>query len=202
MDNSNNSFENYPEGQVFFSFFPVVDPDYYNFFPPIGDLAPPPIPNGDLAPSPIPNGDLAPPPIPNGDLAPLPIPIDDVNATDNNSTIGIEDTLIRTRIIRNRTNSQYRLCGVPGVCNPSAIPSCLNVTVGDCDECSSTASGFFVFIILILGLAVLIGNLLILLVTARLHKRRTVKSNDWFKASLAVSDVITGKIMTLKTRSN
>ena len=192
MDYSNNSFENYHEGQVFFSFFPVVDPDYYDFLPPIQDLAPPPIPNGDLAP----------PPIPNGDLAPLPIPIDDVNATDNNFTIGIEDTLIRTRIIRNRTNSQYRLCGVPGICNPSAIPSCLNVTVGDCDECSSTASGFFVFIILILGLAILVGNSLILLVTARLHKKRTVKSNDWFKASLAVSDVITGKIMTLKTRSN
>ena len=129
------------------------------------------------------------------DLVSTPIPIDDVSAADI-STIGIENAG-RTRRMRNKTNinSQYNLCGVPGVCNPSAIPTCFNVSVGDCDECSSIASRFFIFIILILGLAILMGNLLILLVTAQLYKKRTAKSNDWFKASLAVSDVITGKIM-------
>ena len=126
MDDSNVLDENVPEVQIFYNIVPVIDPgfyfpppDYDNFFPLFGDLTPPPI------------------------------PIDDVNATDNNSTIGIEDTLIRTGRIRNRMNSLYSLCGVPGVCNPSAIPSCLNVTVGGCDECSSTTSGFFVSIILI-----------------------------------------------------
>ena len=124
-----------------------------------------------------------------------------VNETDN-SSIGIENTGNRTGRTGNRMNSQYNLCGVPGVCNPRAIFSCLNVTVGDCDECSSTASGFFIFIILILGLAIIVGNSLIFLVTAQLHKQRKANFNDWFKTSLAGSDIITGKIIAIKIVSN
>jgi len=88
----------------------------------------------------------------------------------------------------------YSRCGVPGVCDfGAAVPFCLNITVAECPACNSTASGFFIFIILCLGLAIIAGNLLVILVLAQLRKKRTAKPIDWYKASLALADVIAGE---------
>ena len=90
-------------------------------------------------------------------------------------------------------NALSNLCGVPGICHSSAEQNCLDVTLANCSDCSDAASGFFVFIVSCLGLAILLGNLLILAVSAQLHKKRTITHIDWYKASLAVADLITGE---------
>ena len=85
------------------------------------------------------------------------------------------------------------LCGVPGICRSTAQRHCFNVTLADCPDCSDAASGFFVFLVLCLGLAILFGNLVILAVSTQLYKMRRATNVDWFKASLAVSDLMTGQ---------
>ena len=89
-------------------------------------------------------------------------------------------------------NVLSNLCGVPGICHPSAEQNCFDVTLTNCSDCSDAASGFFVFIVLCLGLAILFGNSLILGVSAHLWKKRTITHIDWYKASLAVADLMTG----------
>jgi len=122
----------------------------------------------------------------NPDLDPpiytLTTPFQNVNNSSNNFT---SENFPRTQL--------YNRCGVPGVCDYSAVPFCLNITVAECEACNSTASGFFIFIILCLGLAIILGNLLVILVLAQHHKKRTATPIDWYKASLALADAITGE---------
>ena len=87
---------------------------------------------------------------------------------------------------------QFNLCGVPGVCNPNAQSLCLNTKLGDCQACDDGASVCFIFLILCLGLAILIGNALILFATAQMRKKKTANIVHWYKASLAVADLLTG----------
>jgi len=93
----------------------------------------------------------------------------------------------------NNFTYSYNRCGVPGICDFSAITFCLNITVAECQACNSTASGFFLFIILCLGLAIILGNFLVILLLVQLRKKRTPKPTDLYKASLALADVITGE---------
>ena len=97
----------------------------------------------------------------------------------------------------NNESGLNELCGVPGICKFTAQQNCFNKTLANCPDCSSVASGLFLFIASCLGLAILFGNLLILFVFARLNKKRKATHIDWYKASLAVADLLTGRLYTL-----
>ena len=116
---------------------------------------------------------------------------------DVNSMQGFPNTTVNTNFIENETinqanTSQYNLCGVPRICNSNAQSLCLNTRLGDCQACDVGASGCFIFLVLCLGLAILIGNAFILFATAQMRKKKTATIIDWYKASLAVADLLTG----------
>ena len=130
-------------------------------------------------------------------------PEPDLNSTPDfsndtkNQPQGFPNTTVYTGFIEdkriNRTNTfQFNLCGVPGVCNSNAQSLCLNTKLGNCQACDDGASGFFIFLVLCLGLAILIGNAFILFATAQMRKKKTATIIDWYKASLAVADLLTG----------
>ena len=130
-------------------------------------------------------------------------PEPDLNSTQDfsndtkNQPQGFPNTTVYTGFIEdkriNRTNTfQFNLCGVPGVCNTNAQSLCLNTKLRDCQACDDGASVCFIFLILCLGLAILIGNALILFATAQMRKKKTANIVHWYKASLAVADLLTG----------
>ena len=122
-------------------------------------------------------------------------PDDSFPIKDNSSVLTNFSNNLNFTFINNRRpgNALPNLYGVPGICHPSAEQNCFNETLSNCSDCSDAASGFFVFIVLCLGLAILFGNLLILAVSAQLHKKRVITHIDWYKASLAVADLMTGE---------
>ena len=87
----------------------------------------------------------------------------------------------------------YNLCGSPGICKVAAAAKCKNLSLSSCSECSHVTFGFFIFIILLLGLAILMGNLLILKVNYDLKKKQKTNKLDIYKTSLAVADLLSGK---------
>lgn len=92
-------------------------------------------------------------------------------------------------------DSSYKLCGTPGLCKLNAAEKCTNISLDHCSECSHVVFGFYVFIILILGLAIVSGNLLILKVYYDLKKKCKERKVDIYKASLAIADLIAGKMI-------
>ena len=139
----------------------------------------------------------------NYDFPDFQLPQPDLNSTPDfsndtkNQPQGFPNTTVNIGFIKderiNRANTfQFNLCGVPGVCNPNAQSLCLNTKLGDCQACDDGASVCFIFLILCLGLAILIGNALILFATAQMRKKKTANIVDWYKASLAVADLLTG----------
>lgn len=88
----------------------------------------------------------------------------------------------------------YRLCGVPGVCQLNANEKCSNISLNSCAECDHVAIGFFIFVALLLGLAIIIGNSIIIKVYYDLKAKRKARKVDFYKTSMAFADLIAGKL--------
>ena len=90
-----------------------------------------------------------------------------------------------------------RMCGLPGFCKASAYDSCFNISISNCNECSKPGSIFFILLVVCLGLAILIGNLIILAVGWKRHKSGKASKMDVCRCSLAIADLLTGKYRRL-----
>ena len=138
-------------------------------------------------------------PLPGADSLPPPLVTNTIN-DENLLSTDFPNYIVDDDVNYEETNSSlnmYYLCGVPGVCKITASKTCFNVTLLNCSDCSSVGFGFFIFLILCLGLALLLGNSLILVVTMQMRKKKILTKFDWFKASLAVADLMTGKCTSL-----
>ena len=93
----------------------------------------------------------------------------------------------------NLSMQNSRICGVPGFCEGNAYDSCFNTSISKCDECSKFGSRFFLSFVTCLGLAILIGNLIILAVVWKRHKSRKASKMDACRCSLAIADLLTSE---------
>ena len=87
-----------------------------------------------------------------------------------------------------------RICGQPGFCTSEIYANCPNITVSECQECNNGLGAVFIFFIICLGIAILLGNLLIILVGYRKHKENKKDKMDVCKMSLALADMVAGKL--------
>ena len=92
------------------------------------------------------------------------------------------------------TIENSRICGLPGFCRESAYKKCFNVALSNCDECSKSGSIFFILFVMCLGLAILIGNLIILAVGWKRQKSGKANKMDVCRCSLAIADLLTGDL--------
>ena len=95
--------------------------------------------------------------------------------------------------MENLTTEQSRICGLPGFCSKSAYDTCYNTTLRNCSECSGAASLAFIIFAVCLGLAIFVGNSLILTVGYKRHKKGKESKLDICRSSLAFADILTGK---------
>ncbi|XP_076803540.1 uncharacterized protein LOC143447360 isoform X2 [Clavelina lepadiformis] len=86
------------------------------------------------------------------------------------------------------------LCGLPGICVGSAediYTKCFNKTLFDCQECGFVRGAIFLFVVVCLGLAILIGNGLTMFVGIRRCRRGKDSKMDICRTSLATADALT-----------
>ncbi|CAK8694182.1 unnamed protein product [Clavelina lepadiformis] len=86
------------------------------------------------------------------------------------------------------------LCGLPGICVGSAqdiYTKCFNKTLFDCQECGFVRGAIFLFVVVCLGLAILIGNGLTMFVGIRRCRRGKESKMDICRTSLATADALT-----------
>lgn len=88
--------------------------------------------------------------------------------------------------------SNQSICGTIGICKLTASEKCQNISIKNCSECDQSVFGFFIFLVLLLGLAILIGNILIITVYFYSKEKQEERKMDIYKASLAIADVIAG----------
>ena len=65
-----------------------------------------------------------------------------------------------------------RICGQPGFCTNKIYANCSNITLSECQQCNNSLEAVFLFFIICLGIAILLGNLIVL-VGYRKHKENT-----------------------------
>ena len=87
----------------------------------------------------------------------------------------------------------YHLCRHPGFCNGDFYKNCSNMSIHLCEECDMGLAAVFFLYVLCLGVAITLGNILIIMVSwARKNKKKADKMDVW-KSSLAVADMIAGE---------
>ena len=95
--------------------------------------------------------------------------------------------------MNNLTTEQTKICGLPGFCSQTdAFDTCYNTTLSNCSECSAAASLAFIIFAVCLGLAIFVGNSLILTVGYKRHKKGKESKLDICRSSLALADILTG----------
>ncbi|XP_076803141.1 uncharacterized protein LOC143447091 [Clavelina lepadiformis] len=86
-------------------------------------------------------------------------------------------------------------CGFPGVCQGSLIDiynQCADIPLLSCDKCDLTRGAVFLSFVILLGLAILIGNILIICVGIQRHRKNKHTKMDLCRSSLALADLTTG----------
>ena len=96
----------------------------------------------------------------------------------------------------NVTLISTQICGQPGFCTNDIYANCPNTILSECQECDNGLAAVFMFFIICLGIAILLGNLLIVLVGYRKHKENKKDKMDVCKMSLALADMVAGKLNT------
>ena len=96
----------------------------------------------------------------------------------------------------NVTLISTQICGQPGFCTNNIYANCPNTILSECQECDNGLAAVFMFFIICLGIAILLGNLLIIFVGYRKHKENKKDKMDVCKMSLALADMIAGKLDT------
>ena len=94
--------------------------------------------------------------------------------------------------------SPFTFCGTLPFCDNSANSACINTTIKSCNKCSLVNGILFVLFLVILGLVISIGNMLIIAVVYRRHRKKKINKIDIIKMSLAIADLLTGKYNLLK----
>ena len=94
--------------------------------------------------------------------------------------------------------SPFTFCGTLPFCDNSANSACINTTIKNCNKCSLVNGILFMLILIILGLVISIGNMLIIAVVYRRHRKKKIDKIDIIKMSLAIADLLTGKYNLLK----
>ena len=94
----------------------------------------------------------------------------------------------------NVTLISTQICGQPGFCTSDIYANCFNTILSECQECDNGLATVFIFFIICLGIAILLGNLLIILVGYRKHKENKKDKVDVCKMSLALADMVAGKL--------
>ena len=102
----------------------------------------------------------------------------------------------------NSTNSSItqvlsRLCTNPGFCSNGVYDDCSHQPLTECERCDLGLASVFIFFVVLLGLAILLGNLIITLVSYHRYKARKMDKFDICKTSLALADMLTGKKLTV-----
>ena len=102
----------------------------------------------------------------------------------------------------NSTNSSItqvlsRLCTNPGFCSNGVYDDCSHQPLTECERCDLGLASVFIFFVVLLGLAILFGNLIITLVSYHRYKTRKMDKFDICKTSLALADMLTGKKLTV-----
>ena len=111
------------------------------------------------------------------------------NITDNNASLPtLEPFTERLQIIP---------CGTLSFCDLTSNEDCYATPVKSCTQCSMAKGAILVFFIILLALAILIGNILVIFVGRLRYKKRTITKVDYAKTSLAVADMLTGKLLLL-----
>ena len=123
-----------------------------------------------------------------------PVPQTKVEHRQNDSIDGVNDSSQRMlqNGMNNLTTEQSRICGLPGFCSQTAFDTCFNTTLRNCSECSGAASLAFIIFAVCLGLAIFVGNSLILTVGYKRHKKGKESKLDICRSSLALADILTG----------
>ena len=96
----------------------------------------------------------------------------------------------------NVTLINTQLCGQPGFCTSDIHTNCPNTILSECQECDNRLAAVFMFFIICLGIAILLGNLLIIFVGYRKHKENKIDKMDVCKTSLALADMVAGTLNT------
>jgi len=91
------------------------------------------------------------------------------------------------------------LCGFPAFCSHAAVKKCQNITLWECEACSQAGSIVFVIFLSLLGLAILTGNLFVIWCKLS-RKKGFAGAYNTIKASLAIADLLTGKLLFLKLK--
>ena len=115
-------------------------------------------------------------------------PINKPEMTNQNETF---NTSFSSPVIHN--NKMLMLCGTLPFCDNSAKSACMNTTIINCNKCSLIKGVLFMLFLIILGVVILIGNMLIIAVVYRSHRKKKIDKIDMMKTSLAIADLLTGK---------
>ena len=123
-----------------------------------------------------------------------PCPQTKVEHRQNDSIDGVDNSTYKMlgNGMNNLTTEQTRICGLPGFCSQTAFDTCYNTTLRNCSECNGAASLAFIIFAVCLGLAIFVGNSLILTVGYKRHKKGKESKLDICRSSLALADILTG----------
>ena len=84
------------------------------------------------------------------------------------------------------------LCGNPGFCMNGVYQECGNQPISECERCDVGLAATFLFFVICLGFAIILGNIWIILVGNRRRKDGKRNKMDLCKCSLALADMLTG----------
>ena len=102
-------------------------------------------------------------------------------------------------LFRNITevNASLLPCGTLSFCDLTSNEDCYSTPVRSCTQCSIAKGAVLIFFVTLLAMAILIGNILVIFVGRLRYKKRTITKIDYAKTSLAVADMLTGKLLML-----
>ena len=89
---------------------------------------------------------------------------------------------------------QITPCGTLSFCDLTSNEDCYETPVKSCTQCSIAKGAVLIFFIILLALAILIGNVLVIFFGRLRYKRRTITKVDNAKTSLAMADMLSGKL--------
>ena len=119
-------------------------------------------------------------------------PINKPGITNQNETF---NTSFSSPVIDNTKTLMF--CGTLPFCDNSANSACMNTTIINCNKCNLVKGVLFMLFLIILGVVILIGNMLIIAVVYRSHRKKKIDKIDMMKTSLAIADLLTGKYQLL-----
>ena len=114
------------------------------------------------------------------------------NITDNNASMPTLESFAE--------RLQITPCGTLSFCDLTSNEDCYDTPVKSCTQCSIAKGAVLIFFITLLAMAILIGNVLVIFVGRLRYKKKTITKIDYAKTSLAMADMLSGKLFYWKLR--